>query len=107
MLNLPIQATEKDKEWNTIQNIAQNNSIPPDTLYKLRRQIQQKTQNTNRQSTSPNIWVTFTFNSPIIYRITNLFRNTELKIAYKPANTINKLLKFFPHTNPLTQSGIY
>jgi hypothetical protein len=93
MVTLPISHTEKEKEWNIIQSIAQSNSIPPDTLHKLLRQIQQKSHKTSTQTINPKAWVTFTFNSPIIYKITNLFRNTDLKIAYRPTNTINKFLK--------------
>jgi hypothetical protein len=81
MVTLPISHTEKEKEWNIIQNIASSNSIPPDTPYKLRRQIQQKSHKTSIQTINPNAWVTFTFSSPIIYKVTNLFRKTDLKIA--------------------------
>jgi hypothetical protein len=107
MVTLPITHTEKEKEWNIIQSLAMSNSIPPDTLYKLRRQIQQKSHKTNIQTTNPKARVTFTFSSPIIYKITNLFRKTDLQIAYRPTNTINKILKPPIQVNPLTQSGIY
>jgi hypothetical protein len=33
-------------------------------------------------------WVTFTYHSPIIRKVTNLFNNTEIRIAFKATNTI-------------------
>jgi len=37
-------------------------------------------------------WVTFTFHSSSIYKITNLFKRTNLKIAFWPTNTIYQQL---------------
>ena len=33
-------------------------------------------------------WITFTYHSPLIRKVTNLFRNTEIHIAFKTTNTI-------------------
>jgi peroxiredoxin len=46
-------------------------------------------------------------NSLAVYKITNLFRNTGLNIAYKPSNTIRHLLQPKHNFDPFTQSGIY
>jgi len=50
-------------------------------------------------------WVTFTYHSPIIRRVTNLFNNTEIRIAFKATNTIyQQLAEKTQNKNP---SGIY
>jgi hypothetical protein len=36
-------------------------------------------------------WATFTFSSPHIWKITNLFRHTNIKISYKSGNTVAQL----------------
>jgi hypothetical protein len=61
----------------------------------------------SQTTTTPKGWVTFTFNSPALYKITNLFRNTGLNIAYKPSNTIRHILQPKNNFDPFTQSGIY
>jgi hypothetical protein len=37
-------------------------------------------------------WVKFTYNSPIIRKVTNLFNNTEVRIVFKATNTIYQQL---------------
>jgi hypothetical protein len=37
-------------------------------------------------------WVTFTYHSPIIRKVTNLINNTEVRIAFKAINTIYQQL---------------
>jgi hypothetical protein len=50
-------------------------------------------------------WTTFTFHSPLIRRVTNVFRNTDLKIVFHTNNTIRQQLTERPkQQNP---SGIY
>ena len=55
------------------------------------------------------IWTTFTYHSPKIRRITNLFRNTNVGIAFKATTTLKQLLT--PTTEAQTsqheKSGIY
>jgi hypothetical protein len=53
-------------------------------------------------------WATFTYSGPKIRTITNLFRHTNLKIAYKSTNTIKHLLKPKQDKPDIyNQSGIY
>jgi len=54
-------------------------------------------------------WVTFTFISPHIRKITNLFRNTNIKIAFRCHNTIGSLIKPPKDHNipPHNKWGIY
>ena len=51
------------------------------------------------------MWTKFQFHSPKIYKVTNLFKNTNVKIAFKATNTIFQQLTRQPrYGNP---SGIY
>ena len=49
--------------------------------------------------------VTFTFHIPSIYKFTNLFKRTNLKIAFRPTNTICQQLS--NKTNKPNPTGIY
>jgi hypothetical protein len=52
-------------------------------------------------------WVTFTYFSPQIRQIANIFRNTKLQIAYRP-NTLSKyLMTTKPIGTDLKKSGVY
>jgi hypothetical protein len=54
-------------------------------------------------------WITFTYYSPKIRKITNLLKNTNVRIAFKNTNTLQQSTK--PKTNNRTpehdKSGIY
>jgi len=51
-------------------------------------------------------WFNFTYYGPAIQKVTNLFRQTNLQIAFRPTNTIYQQLsqKGTTNNNP---SGIY
>jgi hypothetical protein len=50
-------------------------------------------------------WTTFTYHSPLIRNVTNLFKNTDINIAFKASNTIyQQLAQKADNRNP---SGIY
>jgi hypothetical protein len=61
------------------EKIAQNKDKRTKTNETQERQIQKK-------------WVTFTYHSPLIRKVTNLFNNTEVRIAFKATNTIYQQL---------------
>jgi hypothetical protein len=92
------------QQWNTIQNIAHNNGFPPYLIHRLRNKL---TNAHTTQKDQPTIWVTFTFSNPIIHKVTNLFKHTNLNIAFKPTNTIRQQLQQNPEYIPNTLSGIY
>jgi hypothetical protein len=52
-------------------------------------------------------WVTFTFHSPLIWKVTNILKNTNLHIAVISSNTLNNLLSLTTHTDEYRQSGVY
>jgi hypothetical protein len=90
MLTLSITNTEKMKEWNTIQNIAHNNGFSPNLIHKLRYKLENAPRTREVQPTTrPRAWVNFTSSNPAVHKITNLFKNTGLNIAFGPSNTID------------------
>src|SRR5215469_16856515 len=54
-------------------------------------------------------WATFTYHSPKVRTITNLFKDTDIKIAYKTTNTVQQRTKTRnPNTtHDLNRSGVY
>jgi hypothetical protein len=60
-------------------------------IEKLNKQIinktSNKTQNNSQTTQSNKKWVTFEYHSPIIRKVTNIFRNTNLRITYQVRNT--------------------
>ena len=37
-------------------------------------------------------WATFTYHSPLIRKVTNLFKSTDIRIAFRTTNTIQQQL---------------
>jgi hypothetical protein len=113
MLSLPLNSAQQQKEWNNIKQIAHNNNIPNHLLTKLRHNIQQNLTHP-RPPTTPDLdtkWATFTHTSPHVRKITNLFKNTNVKVAFKSNNTIAQLTKppatTTPDPTPYDKNGIY
>ena len=55
---------------------------------------------------NPKNWTTFTYYSPAIRKVTNLFKNSTLKIDFKFKNTIFKQITMKKH-ELINPSGIY
>jgi hypothetical protein len=51
------------------------------------------------RSTGSHIWVIFNFRSPLIRKITNIFKNTNLPNAFRSSSTLNSLLGKLTNTN--------
>jgi hypothetical protein len=98
LTTLPITEKSKQKEWGTILTIAKNNGYPPALIHRLKSKLkntkrahkQNCTQQQQATTTLRNKWVTFTYSSPLIRKISNLFRQTNLKIAFCATNTIQQ-----------------
>jgi len=105
---LPLDPDKKRKGWKTIQHIAKNNNFPQRLLQKLYHQIQKKVNHVHNEKKQKN-WTTFTYHSPKIRRITNLFKNTNVGIAFKATATLQQFS--IPttqiQTSPHEKSGIY
>ena len=72
-------------KWEIIQSVAKNNNFPQHLLLKLNRQILHKVNNKKKLARmTKKIWTTFTFHSPKIRKITNLFKNTKKPHSTNP-----------------------
>jgi len=81
------------KEWETIKSIATNN-FPQHLLQKTSQWIQNRTNPIhNRKKDNKRIWATFTYHSPQIRKITNLFRSTNIGVAFKATTTLQQLIR--------------
>ena len=113
MLSLPLSKTQQHKEWKNIKQTARNNNIPIHLLTKLRHSMQKKHNQPQppTPSTQNKKWVTFTHSSPQVRKITNLFKNTNVKVAFRSSHTIAQLIR--PHNTtthsptPHDTSGVY
>ena len=107
-----ILSTEQaiKQEWDRIITMARNNGFPIPLTHRLRNKITTKKDNTTsiqRKEHNSNKWITVTYHSPAVHKVTNLFRRTNLKIAFRPTNTIRvyqQLVYKYRDPNP---SGIY
>jgi hypothetical protein len=108
MITMPITEQAVKQEWNKIIIMARNNGFSEQKVYKLRNKLipkrdrpsqMQLVQQHNKE------WITFTYYDPVVRKVTNLFKCTNLKIAFCPTNTIYQQLSRKPNnTNP---RGIY
>jgi hypothetical protein len=53
---------------------------------------QEQTQQQHEATITRNKWIAFTYFSPLVRKITNLFKQTKLKIAFPATNTIQQQL---------------
>ena len=74
--------------------IAQNNNVPRKLQIRLKQQNQHKiAQPLSITYTIIIKWATFRYSTPRIRKITNLFKHTNVKIAFRSNNTISQLTK--------------
>jgi hypothetical protein len=95
MLTLPISEKSKQKEWKIILTIAKDNGYPSHIIHNLKTKLTGRKQKRKQQQNTEILhkqWVSFTYYSLLIRRITNLFKQTGLKIAFRAASTIQQQL---------------
>ena len=107
MLSLLLTNSNKKKEWNLIKTIARNNKFPLHHIDKLHNNIV-KQQQTNKTEENKKCAI-FTYHSPSIRTLTNIFKHTNLNIAYRTTNTMAQQIKMRGpnHNNDQNKSGIY
>jgi len=91
MLKIPISERAKKQEWNKILILARNNGFPTHLIHGMKKQLMARKEGTTQTKVDQQHnrkWVSFTFHSPLIYKITNLFKRTNLKITFRPIHTI-------------------
>ena len=102
MLSTPITEQTRQQEWDIIGTTARNNDFQLQIIHNLRNKIIRQDIQTQRKK-----WITFTYHSPLIHKVTNLFKRTDLSIAFRKCNIIyNQLCDTSPQ-NKINSSGIY
>jgi hypothetical protein len=106
--NLPLKPETKQQEEKMIRLTAKNNGYPT----KIIQNLQQRTTKIDKHNTSTKQstkkWVTFKYYSPLVRKVTNIFKNTNLRIAFQATNTIWRLLNIKKkQPNIYTNSGVY
>jgi hypothetical protein len=93
MHTLPLDPDKKQEEWKTIKLIAKNNHFPQHLLQKRNQQIQHKASQKQTGKKDHKIWATFAYHSPKIRKTTNLFKNTNIGIAFKTTTTLHQCIR--------------
>ena len=91
--------------------MAAKNGYPRHTIYNLKkkltsRKVQKEKQEQENETTQNKKWITFTYYSPQIRRITNFFKNANIQIAFRTTNTIQQQLNT-GNVNLTNPNGIY
>jgi len=94
-------------EWAIICAMAKSNGFPEGIIHNLRKKLTLKKQTLESTATESNQkWVPFTYFGPTVRRFTNLFKGSNIKIAFRTTNTIQKQLSKNSH-NQQNPNGIY
>jgi hypothetical protein len=108
MITMPITEKAVKQEWNKMPKMAHNNGFPEQRVHKLKNKLTTKkkqTMQTQPMQQHNKKWVTLTYHGPSVRKVTNLFKHTNLNIAFRPTNTIyQQLSQKYNITNP---SGMY
>ena len=86
MLTLPLTTERRNNKWQTILRMANNNQYPLHLITRLKTRIQKKQQEPKTTEKEGKAgkgkqWATFTHHSSKVRTITNLFKDTDIKIA--------------------------
>jgi hypothetical protein len=80
--NLPLSQIYKEQELKNILYLARQNGYPTTLIKKLNKNIlnKKKTMRDNNKHTQDDnkTWVIFEYHHPIIRKITNIFKNSNL-----------------------------
>jgi hypothetical protein len=100
-----LHTEEYKQEENIIHNILHNNSFP---IRPIKARMHKHNHTTPPPTQSPK-WATFTYTGKETTYITNLFKQTNMKIAFRTRNSILNHLASHNHTQkaPYTSSGVY
>jgi hypothetical protein len=89
MLTPPITKQAKQQEWKIILATAQNNGFPLYIIHKETDSQKTKTKTSNHKKATSQKWVVFSHHGPLIRKITNLFKHSNLNIALRTTITIH------------------
>jgi len=106
-----LQNKEHQKEENTIHNILHNNGYP--ILGHTRKSFRTQPHNqeppqVSQPAAPPTKWCVFTYFGKETLNLTKIFKHTDLRIAYRTNNTLQKHLPYSTsRADKYTRSGIY
>jgi hypothetical protein len=107
---LPITLKEKQKEWEIINTIANNNGYSKGQIHNIKQRMKQ-TKPTPQMEDKVKTRITFTYFSPHIRSITNLFKRANVQIVYKTTNSLQQLMQHKeqqqPQIDKYNKSGVY
>jgi hypothetical protein len=106
--NLPLKPEAKQQEEKMIKHIAKINGYPARLIQNLQQKITTKDRHNTSTTQTTHKWVTFKYYSLLVRKVTNVFKNTNLRIAFQPTNTIWQVLRIKKKPpNIHTNSGVY
>jgi hypothetical protein len=77
---------------NTIIIIALNNGYREEDILHMYRKLKQRQNNLENKAEKEQKWAPFTYTGNYIWKIAKLFKDTNLKVAFKTTFTLGKLL---------------
>ena len=86
MLTLPLTKQSKQHEWKTILTVAHNNGFPTHIIHSLQKILKVKKQQQQQKlltltAQQNKKWIVFTYHSPLIRKVINLFKQSNLRTA--------------------------
>jgi hypothetical protein len=107
LLMLPLNESSKRKELITVINIALNNGYKKNDILNLYNRLKYQKNNQGNNTKTEQKWVTFIYTGNCIRKITKLFKDTNLKVAFKTITAVGKLLSDTRTVNAYEQNSIY
>jgi hypothetical protein len=92
MLTLPITKQAKQQEWKIILAVAQNNGFPLHIIHNLKKKLTAEKQRQIFQPPQHNKLrngLKFSYPTPLIRKITNLYKQSNLHVSLRTTNTIH------------------
>jgi hypothetical protein len=102
----PITNEEKTKELNIIQDTLYNNEYNNKNLNISNSRNHKQNKNTSQKHQTTK-WATFTYYGKRTKEITKLFKETNIKIAFRTKNTIQNSVKPRIQQDEYEEGGMY
>jgi len=99
--NITLHRKGKKHEWKNILilTLAQKNGFPKNLIHDIKKKeiAKQKnkpftTEGKQEKHTQNKKWTIFIYHSPLVRKVTNFFKNTDIRTAFKANNTIYQQL---------------
>jgi hypothetical protein len=94
MFSLPLDTQQRHDKWQRIRQVAHKNNIPPSPTLPAKTPHQTQTLSPQNPSSpilgkpAPTKWSVSTFSTPLIRKITNLFKRTNVRVSFSCTNTL-------------------